>query len=177
MKILLDHGHIDENQFGFVPNRSTQLAVMETVCDLYHAMNSNLITGLLFLDVRKAFDSLNHKILLSKLCNIGLGYNIINWFKSYLDRKQILRYKRISSDELTVVSGIPQGSILGPTLFIFYVNTIFNEITDVKLKMFADDCVLYNSGVIWNEVHGPLQRMLDVYIKWGFENCLHLNAD
>ena len=53
MKILMQYGQIDENQYGFVPNRSTQLAVMETVCDFYHALNSNLITGVLFLDVRK----------------------------------------------------------------------------------------------------------------------------
>ena len=107
IKILLQHGHIDENQYGFVPERSTQLAVMETVCELYHAMNCNLITGLLLLDVRKAFDSLNHKILISKLKSIGLENNIINWFNSYLDRKQILRYKGVSSDELNVISGTP----------------------------------------------------------------------
>ena len=70
-------------------------------------MNCNLITGLLLLDVRKAFDSLNHKILISKLKSIGLENNIINWFNSYLDRKQILRYKGVSSDELNVISGIP----------------------------------------------------------------------
>ena len=177
MKILLQEGLIDDNQYGFVPNRSTQLAVMETVCDLYRAMNSNLVTGILFLDVRKAFDSLNHKILISKLKNIGLENNIIEWFNSYLDRKQILRYKGVSSNELNVISGIPQGSILGPTLFIFYINAIFEKITDVKIKMFADDCVLYKSGPIWNDIRGPLQQMLDVYIKWGCDHCLQLNAD
>ena len=177
MKTLLHCGEIDENQFGFVPNCSKQSAVMETVCDLYHAMNLNLLTGLLFLDVRKAFDSLNHKILLSKLKNIGLEYNIIAWFNSYLDRKQVLRYKGVCSDELNIISGIPQGSILGPTLFIFYINAIFSKIPDVKIKMFADDCVLYKSGVLWNDVHPRLQHMLDEYILWGSDHCLQLNAD
>ena len=177
MKILMQHGHIDDNQYGFVPNRSTQLAVMETVCDLYHAMNSKLITGLLFLDVRKAFDSLNHRILLSKLKKLALENNIIKWFNSYLDRKQILRYQGRSSNELTVISGIPQGSILGPTLFVFYINDIFTKMPDVKIKMFADDCVLYKSGIFFNDIHGPLQSMLNEYIKWGADHCLQLNAD
>ena len=177
MKILLQYGHIDDNQYGFVPNRSTQLAVMETVCDIYRAMNSNLITGVLFLDVRKAFDSLNHKILINKLQNLGLETKIINWFDSYLDRNQILRYKGVSSHELNVISGIPQGSILGPTLFIFYINDIFAEITGVKIKMFADDCVLYKSGPRWNDIRAPLQQMLDKYITWGENHSLMLNAD
>ena len=142
-------------EHGFVPNRLTQLAVMETVCDLYQAMDSNLLTGILFGDVRKAFDSLNHTILISKLKNVRLENNIIDWFSSYLDRKQILRYKGASSNELNVISGIPQGSIGGPTLFIFYINAIFDNIFDVKIKMFADDCVLYKSGPNWNFIHDP----------------------
>ena len=161
----------------FVPERSTQLAVMELTNDLYHAMNCNMLTGVLFLDVRKAFDSLNHDILKDKLRNIGLGRSILQWFDSYLTRKQILRYNGRDSDDLTVLSGIPQGSILGPTLFIFYINAVFKEITNVKIKMFADDCVLYKSGINWENVHYPLQEMLDTYIKWGSDHCLSLNAD
>ena len=177
MKLMIENNYIHDEQYGSVPNRSTQLPVMELTNDLYHAMNCNLITGLLFLDVRKAFDSLNHKILKDKLRKIGLGRSILLWFDSYLDRKQILRYNGICSDELTVLSGIPQGSILGPTLFIFYINAIFDEITNVKIKMFADDCVLYKSGVYWNDIRNSLQEMLDVYIRWGNNHCLSLNAD
>ena len=99
------------------------------------------------------------------------------WFSSYLNRKQILRYNGVSSDELNVLSGTPQGSILGPTLFIFYINAIFDKITDVKIKMFSDDCVLYKSGAHWNDIRYTLQEMLDVYINWGNSHCLSLNAD
>ena len=140
-------------------------------------MNCNLITGLLFLDVRKAFDSLNHMILKDKLRKIGLERSILLWFDSYLNRKQILHYNGQSSNELTVLSGIPQGSILGPTLFIFYINAIFVEINDVKIKMFADDCVLYKSGKRWNDIRLSLQEMLDVYLRCGNKHCLSLNAD
>ena len=147
---------------------------MELTNDLYHAMNCNLLTGILFLDVRKAFDSLKHEILKDKLRNIGLGRSIVLWFDSYLNRKQILRFNGVPSDELTVISGIPQGSILGPTLFICYINAIFDIITDVKVKMFADDCVLYKSGIHWNEIRPALQGMLDVYTNWGYNQCLSL---
>ena len=177
MKVLLENKYINDEQYGFVPGRSTQIAVMELTNDLYHAMNSNLVTGLLFLDVRKAFDSLNHQILTDKLRKIGIARSVLLWFDSYLNRKQILRHNGRTSNELTVLSGIPQGSILGPTLFIFYINAIFDKITDVKIKMFADDCVLYKSGNHWNDIRDPLQDMLDVYINWGSNHCLSLNAD
>ena len=97
-------------------------------CDLYHAINSNLITGLLLLDARKAFASLNHVILLDKLKKIGLYRRVnLEWFYSYLDRKQIVRHKCLLSIELNVKSGIQQGSILGPTLFIFYIMNFFKN--------------------------------------------------
>ena len=123
-----------------------------------------MLTGLLFLDVRKAFDSLNYMLLLKKLQKIGLQTSILKWFDSHLDRTQVVRHNGNVSDELGVISGIPQGSILGPTLFIFYINDIFAKITNVKVKMFADDCVLYKSGMTWHDVYQPLQSMLDVYI-------------
>ena len=135
------------------------------------------MSGLLFLDVRKAFDSLNHKILLEKIKNLGVENSIVRWFASYLNRTQILKYNGCTSDELTVISGIPQGSILGPTLFIFYINGIFDIIKDVKIKMFADDCVLYKSGARWDDIHAPLQSMFDAYISWGSDHCLRLNAE
>ena len=72
--------------------------------------------------------------------------------------------------------GIPQGSCLGPTLFIFYINKLFTNINDVKIMMFADDCVLYKNGKNWDDVHQPLQNSLNVYIKWGLDHNLLFNA-
>ena len=154
IKVLLENNYINGEQYGFIPERLTQLTVME---------------------LRKAFDSLNHRILKDKLRSIGLGRSILLWFDSYLTQKQILRYNGQYSNELTVLSGIPQGSILGPTLFIFYINAIFDQITDVKIKMFADNCVLYKSGVYWNDIRYFLQEILDVYISWGKNHCLSLS--
>ena len=176
MVILSDNNVLNVNQYGFMKGRSTQGATFDLLSDLYHNMNSNLATGLLFLDVRKAFDSLNHGILIRKLKNLGLGPIIINWFKSYLDRYQTVRFNGKNSTELQVLTGIPQGSILGPTLFIFYINDLFDKISNVKIKMFADDCVLYTGGPTWQKIHTEMQKALDIYIAWGNENCLFLNA-
>ena len=87
-----------------------------------------------------------------------------------------MRHNGQISQECTFKNGIPQGSCLGPTLFIFYINDMFKYLNNVKVLMFADDCVLYKSGKDWNVVKNCLQNDLDVYIKWGKEHNLLLNA-
>ena len=93
---------------------------------------------------RKVFDSLDHNILLSKLQALGLSGNVLSWFNSYLNRTQRVRHNALISDELNFTCGIPQGSCLGPTLFIFYINDVFRRINDVNVMMFADDCKCYD---------------------------------
>ena len=176
MTILTDNNILDDSQYGFRCGRSTQHAIFDLTTDLYHNMNCNLLTGLLFLDVRKAFDSLNHDILMSKLQSFSICRIMLCWFLSYLNRYQTIRFNGRSSNRLKVLSGIPQGSILGPTLFIFYINDLFNLVPNVRVKMIANDCVLYTKGPNWQSIYPPLQDALDTYITWGIENCLELNA-
>ena len=83
MTILTENNTLSENQYGFRKGKSTQNATFDLTTDFYHNMNSNLVTGILFLDVRKAFDSLNHRILLQKLGKLGLNRIMLNWFSSY----------------------------------------------------------------------------------------------
>ena len=92
-------------------------------------------------------------------------------------RIQIVRHAGTESCELKTITGIPQGSILGPTLFIYYINEVFNRIENVRVKMFADDCVLYYSDVNWPNVHHRLQNALDIYVAWGQRNSLLLNVN
>ena len=174
---LLENNLINEQQYGFLPNKSTQMAVFDMITDMYESLNRNHFIGVLFLDVRKAFDSLNHNILLNSMNKLGLRNNIITWFESYLDRVQVVRYAGNLSDKLKTITGIPQGSILGPTLFLYYINDVFNRILNVNIKMFADDCVLYYSDVNWHIIHQRLQTALNNYVTWGKENNLLLNVN
>ena len=82
-------------------------------------------------------------------------------------RTQIVRHAGTESRQLKTITGIPQGSILGPTLFIYYINEVFNRMENVCVKMFADDCILYYSDVNWPNVHHRLQNALDIYVYMG----------
>ena len=167
---------LSKYQYGFRSGYSTQKAIFELLCKLHLSLNNDEIMGLLFLDISKAFDSLDHGVLLRKLSNISLAENSLNWFKSYLNRIQHVRFNGTMSDSVKFKYGIPQGSCLGPTLFLFYINDVFNEINNVNIMMFADDCVLYTSGNRWEDVHLDLQDSLNTYIAWGNEHNLSLNA-
>ena len=175
--ILRILNYISDFQYGFMPGRSTQEAIFEILKHIYEAKNSKLVTGLVFLDVKKAFDSLDHNILLHKLKALGVSGKMLKWFNSYLDRVQYVRHNGNLSHETKFKCGIPQGSCLGPTLFILYINTVFNSINeDVKIMMFADDCVLYKSHEQCTNVLEKLQEGLNEYVEWGVVNNMHLNA-
>ena len=167
---------LSNGQFGFRSGRSTQKAIFELLYDINMNLNSGNTTGLLFLDISKAFDSLDHGVLIDKLRKIRLKENSLCWFISYLDRQQVVRYNGMVSSACKFKYGIPQGSCLGPTLFIFYINAPFRYIRDVKILMFADDCVLYKSGKNWGLIYDALQQALDTYVGWGEDHNLRLNV-
>ena len=108
---------------------------------------------------------------------LGLSGKMLNWFSSYLNRTQRVRHGGQISSEKQFHCGIPQGSCLGPTLFIFYINAVFNCIdNNAKVMMFADDCVIYKSAECCNSILICLQSGLDKYVAWGKDNNMHLNA-
>ena len=120
MQYLTDQNILNKNQSGFRSGYSTQKAFFELLCNLHFSVNRDDIMGLLFLDISKAFDSLDHGVLLRKLSNISLSDNSLNWFRGHLNRIQYVRFNGNKSDPIEFKYGIPQGSCLGPTLFIFY---------------------------------------------------------
>ena len=149
LNYFLEHGVISDLQYGFLPGRSTHEAVFDLVRNVYSAINNKKIMGLLFLDISKAFDCIIHARLLAKLAAVGCDPGVILWFQTYLERTQTVTYNDSESQVCNVPTGIGQGTILGPLIFIFYINDIIDKLFYVKLSMFADDCVLYLSGNNW----------------------------
>ena len=120
--------------------------MIETTDTFLHAIDKKDVTAVVLLDMRKAFDSLDHKILMLKLQDVGMSPGTLNWFSSYLsNRQQVVRINSALSGKLTVHSGVPQGSILGPILFSIYVNDLPTIPQHCSSKVFVDDNKLYTS--------------------------------
>ena len=118
VKFLDKHSVLSENQYGFRKKRSTNLAIMELITKISKAIDDKEYTMGVFLDLSKAFDTVNHNILLYKLEHFGIRGVVLEWFKNYLsNRKQIVKYKLTVSNGLTMKCGVPQGSVLGPLVF------------------------------------------------------------
>ena len=129
-----------ENQYGFRKCHSTELAALELVDRLFKHLDDGKIPVSVFLDLSKAFDTLNHAILMDKLKYYGLNETSLNWFRSYLhDRYQYTEYNGTCSDVINLTTGVPQGSILGPLLFIIYMNDIHVATSNFKAILYADD--------------------------------------
>ena len=124
----------------------------------------------IIIDYQKAFDTINHNILFTKLELYGFSISCINWFKSYLsDRAQRTKCENIHLSTTNAITiGVPQGFTLGPLLFILYVNDLYHikHIFDVNLKMYADETVSYAHGRSVVEVQEALQSCVDYVYKW-----------
>ena len=156
---------ISECQYGFVPGRSTHEAVFKVVSNIYSALNNNKITGIVFLDIAKAFNCVDHDIFDIILQNHGISVRVRNWFKSNNNRCQRVKVNTVFSNVLNVNHGAAQGMVLGPTIFLLYFNAISKQLKKCKVSMFADDCIIYQSGNTWDSVSIKLQYDLDSIIS------------
>ena len=128
----------------------------------YINMDKGLVNGIIFLDLKKAFDCVDHNILTKKLMKFGCIGNTLNWFKSYLtNRKQMCKVNQTTSKCQTISCGVPLGSNLGPILFLLYVNDLPNCLKSTSASMFADDTNLTASGNTITELHNKLNNDLE----------------
>ena len=134
-------------QFGFRRGYSTYLALTVLMDKLTKSMENGYYVVGVFLDFSKAFDMVNHKILISKLYHYGIRDVALKWFQSYLEnRKQYVTYNGEISDMQIIKCGVPQGSILGPLLFLIYINDLANVCKYTMPIFFADDSNLFLNG-------------------------------
>ena len=141
------HKILSEFQFGFRKDHSIEQAIIEITDNLKNSIDNNLFTCGVFLDFAKAFDTVNHKILLSKLERYGIRGIALQWFTSYLkDRQQYVSIGDTKSSMQSVICGIPQGSTLGPLLFLLYINDISNSSDKLSFRIFADDTNIFASS-------------------------------
>lgn len=163
---------ISPQQFGFLRNRST---IQQLLILWNNIINTNHQTDVIYLDFRKAFDSVPHHELLIKLRSIGISGNLWLWFKSYLlNRQQCVKINNKYSNLLPVLSGVPQGSILGPLLFLVYINDIPDCVISSLLLLFADDTKC--SNIIRNPVDShQLQDNIESLYRWSVDWNLKFN--
>lgn len=134
------------NQYGFMKGLGTENALLKFSSTIYNSLNRNLKSVAIFIDISKAFDSVNHDILLRKLYYAGVRGKQHDWFKSYLEnREQFIKIKNFVSNKLRIKKGVPQGSILGPLLFIIFINDLCNLKLNGTVITYADDTVLIYS--------------------------------
>lgn len=171
---LSDHHYISPSQHGFRSGRSTVSQLLETLDDWTKALDEGKKLDALYIDISKAFDTVSHPKLLHKLNQMGITGNLLRFFSCYLHgRHQFVDIDGCRSDLSVVGSGVPQGSSLGPRLFLLYMNDITTVLNDVVCKMYADDAKLYYTFTNNDDVE-PRRIEINGIIRWANDNQLNI---
>ena len=184
-RIMYEHliDFIDQNdilykyQFGFRKHHSTNHAIITLVEKITNALDNGKIVVGCYLDLKKAFDTVNHHILISKLYKYGIRGHILRWFKSYLqNRQQYVLINGVKSTTKQITCGVPQGSILGPLLFILYINDLSNVSELLFPILFADDTSVFIESDNESTIIQTLNTELDKLNGWLRANKLTINV-
>ena len=163
-------------QFGFRKWHFSYMALLTLMDKLISSLERKEFVIGIFLDFSKAFDTVDHAILLQKLCHYGIGGNALKWFTSYLsNRRQYVTYNGVVSAMKGISCGVPQGSILGPLLFLIYINDLCSMCKYTTPILFADDANLFCSGPDIKTMESNINNELTEISLWLKVNKLSLN--
>ncbi len=169
-------GVMCEEQSGFREGHSTATAVTNVTDFILDNMNNGKLAGGVFLDLKKAFDTVDAQTLLFKLQCLGINNTELAWFKNYLiDRSQCVAFSGATSDECNLSCGVPQGSILGPLLFVTFINDITQSISECKIVLYADDTIILFASNNPDIIKEKLEQDLMNANRWLKSNKLNLN--
>ncbi len=173
---LLKHNILYDKQYGFRPKRSTIDAITEFTADILPSLDGKQKCLSVYLDLSKAFDTINHDILLNKLEYYGLRGRALEWFRSYLSqRRQYVSYLGVNSPIQTLTYGVPQGSVLGPLMFILYSNDVPKSLSHCRTILFADDTTVYSMGENLQQLYAQVNTDLHALNDWFRANQLSVN--
>ena len=174
---LSDNGLLNSGQSGFRSLHSTLTALLETSDNWCVNIDRGLLNGVIFIDLRKAFDTIDHKIILQKLTKYGVDQDALKWFKSYLtNRMQRCKVNNHLSRESPLNCGVPQGSIIGPLLFLIYINDLPNCLNVGTPRMYADDTNVTFSAATIPDLESQINSDLKYIDRWLKANKLSLNV-
>ena len=167
---------LNENQGGFRKNQSTTNTTAKFLDTIYTAINNKNISIATYIDFSKAFDTVPHNILVKKMELYGIKNRNLDWIKNYLnDRKQKTNFNNIYSEFASITVGVPQGSVLGPLLFLVYINDLCEVLEKSKSFLYADDTVLVTSSPEYIIAHRDMQHDLNNITNWCKSNKFTLN--
>ena len=176
---LMDNNLLYSRQSGFRRMHSTETALIKLIDELLFSLDNNQVCSMVLVDYRKAFDMVDHKLLLRKLELYGIVNRELAWCHSYLsERKQVVRVNGSESSEALMLHGVPQGSILGPLFFILFINDL-PLYTSAQLDLYADDTTVTASADVKDlaTLNSSLNKSVSEIQLWASANKLSLNED
>ena len=167
------HNLLFDYQFGFRLNCSTELVVTYFTDFIRKEANSGKTTGAVFIDLTKAFDTISHSIMLNKLSRYGASDMELQWLTDYLFLcKQIVHFNGVLSEPNPINTGVHQGSILGPLLFLIFFNDVHSSLCHCKILTYADDTVIFTSSNDIDAIQDSLSQDLENLSNWFCDNEL-----